>query len=324
MLVAGNGLDPEPARQGPRRRADSAGGATSASGFRRRRTAPDDVVPGPAADVDRRVLDALRDPSAARPLRGLSVVVTRAAAQAAELSRPLRRRGARVIEVPTIRIDPPADGGVALEAALERVDRYQWMVLTSVNGARAVLDRLPDGRRLAGVRLAAIGPATAAALAAAHLPADLVPPRFVAESLLDVFPRGPGPGADRPGGGGPRRPARRSGGQGMGGRRGRGLPHRRARPSRPACSTSSVGADVACFTAPSTFERFCALAGLDRLPPHLACIGPITAAAVRRAGPGAGRGGGGPHDGRPGRSAQRLGRGEVGDGNVSGRPPTVS
>jgi uroporphyrinogen-III synthase len=245
--------------------------------------APDDLVPGPPVDADRRARAVLADQAAARPLQGLSIVVTRAAGQAGELSRPLRRRGARVVEVPTIRIDPPADEGRALAAALDHVDRYDWLVLTSVNGARAVLDRLPDGRRLAGVRLAAIGPATAAALAAAHLPADLVPPRFVAESLLEVFPVGAGRvllarAAVA-------RDVLPTGLAAAGWQVDVVEAYRTATPDPPLELLDDVGrADVACFTSPSTFERFCEVVGAHRLPPHLACIGPVTAGALRRAG----------------------------------------
>lgn len=248
---------------------------------------PDDLVPGTAPDAARRALALLEaqgvDLDAVRPLRDLTVVVTRAAAQGEELARPLRRLGALVVEVPTIRVEPPADGGAALDAALAEVARYDWLVVTSVNGARAVLDRLPDARRLAGVRLAAIGPATAAVLAAAHLPADLVPPRYVAESLLEVFPPG----------GGRVLVARAAVARDVlpDGLRRTGRPvdvveAYRTLPGRPSPTAlaAAAEADVACFTAPSTFERFLALAGRDALAPVVACIGPVTAAAVEAAG----------------------------------------
>jgi uroporphyrinogen-III synthase len=243
----------------------------------------DDVVPGPAADADRRALDRLVDGSQARPLLGLTVVVTRAVEQAAALSRPLRRLGARVLDLPTIRIDPPADGGAGLRAALGDVSAYDWLVVTSVNGARAVLGEVPDARRLAGVRLAAIGPATAGVLSGAHLPADLIPPRYVAESLLEVFPSGPGRVLLA------RAAVARDtlprGLEALGWQ----VDVVEAYRTRPATPPEDVvaalaRADVACFTAPSTFERFCEVVGADRLPPHLACIGPVTADALRRAG----------------------------------------
>jgi uroporphyrinogen III methyltransferase/synthase len=220
-------------------------------------------------------------------LRGLEVVVTRAATQAGELSRPLARLGARVVELPTIRIDGPADGGAALDAAVTAAvgtpPHYDWLIVTSANGAAAVLSRLPDARRLAGVRLAAIGPATAAVLAAAHLPADLVPPRFVAESLLEVFPEGPGRILL----------ARAAVARDVlpDGLRAAGWAvdvveaYRTATPTpHPEALDAVAGADVVCFTAPSTFERFLTLVGRDRLPPVVDCIGPVTADAVRAAG----------------------------------------
>lgn len=243
----------------------------------------DDIVPGPAADLAARVLAALPDVKRVRPLLGLTVVVTRASGQGSDLARPLRRLGAHVIELPTIRIDPPADRGEALDRALAGIETYDWLILTSVNGARAVLDRLPDGRRLAGVRLAAIGPATASVLAAAHLPADLVPPRFVAESLLDVFPPGPGRALLA------RAAVARDtlpDGLRLAGWDVDVVEAYRTAPAtvEPAARERVAGADVICFTAPSTFEQFVSLIGADQLPPTLACIGPVTAEVVRRTG----------------------------------------
>jgi uroporphyrinogen-III synthase len=247
----------------------------------------DDIVVGVAADAEeravRRLVEEGVDLASARPLRGLTVVVTRAAEQAGGLATPLVRLGARVVELPTIRIGEPADGGAGLDAALASPSRYDWVVVTSVNGARAVSRRVPDARRLAGVRLAAIGPATAQALAEAHLPPDLVPPRFVAESLLEVFPSGSGRVLL----------ARAAVARDVlpDGLRERGwtvdvVEAYRTAPARPADDALErlAGADVACFTAPSTFEQFLELAGRSRLAPAVACIGPVTAAAVRAAG----------------------------------------
>ncbi len=129
-----------------------------------------------------------------RPLFGRRIVVTRAREQASELVSRLAAQGAACVEVPAIAIAEPADGGAALAAAVERLaaGAYDWLVLTSPNGARRVLAALRDAgrdaRALGTTRLAAIGPGTADVLAGANLVADLVPPRFVAESLLDSFP----------------------------------------------------------------------------------------------------------------------------------------
>src|SRR5690606_12157904 len=139
-----------------------------------------------------------------RPLFGRRVAVTRPRGQARELVDRLRELGAAAIEVPAIEIGDPADGGAALAGAVERLAAgdYAWVVLTSPNGARRLLAAVRaagrDARALGGTRIAAIGPGTADALAEGNLVADLVPPRYVAESLVDAFPA-PSPGAP-PGG----------------------------------------------------------------------------------------------------------------------------
>lgn len=147
-------------------------------------SAPSTIVVG---DVARQSLDWFTS----RPLLGRSVVVTRSPGQASELARRLRRAGAEPVEVPTIDIVDPLDGGDALRSALGRLDRYDWIVLTSPNGARRVMAELRDARDLAGVRMAAIGPGTAAVLAEFRLVADLIPDRYVAEGLLEAFPGPP-------------------------------------------------------------------------------------------------------------------------------------
>jgi uroporphyrinogen III methyltransferase / synthase len=121
-----------------------------------------------------------------RPLFGRCVVVTRAREQASELRHRLEALGANVVELPAIEIEP-------LDVSVPDLDRYDWLVFTSANGVAAFFDRglAPgglDARALAARRVAAIGPGTAAALAARGVRADLVPTRFVAESLLDAFP----------------------------------------------------------------------------------------------------------------------------------------
>ena len=93
----------------------------------------------------------------------------------------------------------PADGGAALRAAAERLGTYDWVVVTSPNGARRLLAALRevggDARSFGRARLAAIGPGTADELAAGNLVADLVPPQFVAESLVAAFPDAARPAA---------------------------------------------------------------------------------------------------------------------------------
>jgi uroporphyrinogen-III synthase len=97
----------------------------------------------------------------ASPLGGRRVAVTRPDAGA--LGDELAARGAEVVHVPLIEIADPPDGGMALRAALGRLDAFDWLVVTSANGARAVAAAAAAHPAL---RLAAVGPATARALAA--------------------------------------------------------------------------------------------------------------------------------------------------------------
>jgi uroporphyrinogen III methyltransferase/synthase len=119
------------------------------------------------------------------PLAGVSVAVTRARAQASALADRLRGLGAEVVEAPAIRIVP-------LDGPVPDLRRYDLVCLTSPNGVKALFDRLfaagLDARALAGVRVAAIGPGTAAALRSCGVVADVVPAeRFVAEGLVEAL-----------------------------------------------------------------------------------------------------------------------------------------
>jgi uroporphyrinogen III methyltransferase / synthase len=125
-----------------------------------------------------------------RPLSGKRIVVTRTRAQAGVLSEQLRGLGADVIELPTIRIEPPTD----LRAFAELVQdahAYDWIVFTSVNGVNAFFDLFyklyDDAREIGAARIAAIGPATAQRVKDFHLHVDLQPEEFVAESLAREF-----------------------------------------------------------------------------------------------------------------------------------------
>src|SRR5581483_514927 len=131
-----------------------------------------------------------------RPLFGRRIVVTRAREQASGLVERLDELWAATVELPVIEIVEPADGGAALREAARRVGDYDWVAFTSANAVTrffaALGDVGADTRALGGRRVAAIGPGTAEALAGAGVRADLVPERFVAESLLEAFPPGPG------------------------------------------------------------------------------------------------------------------------------------
>jgi len=123
---------------------------------------------------------------AARPLFGSRVVITRPRDQAWQLRERLTELGALVEIQPAIEISEPGDWA-PVDHALGEIDRYDWLVFSSANGVRYLLDRLwethGDLRRLAGIRLAAIGPATAEELARYRLRADLVPGQYRAEGL---------------------------------------------------------------------------------------------------------------------------------------------
>ncbi len=125
---------------------------------------------------------------APQPLRGRCIVVTRAGEPATALAARLRALGAEPIVCPTIATAPPDDWG-PLDAALGRLDRYDWLVFTSANGVAAFAERLGvSGHALPErVRLAAVGTATATALAEALRPPALVPAEHRALRLLDAL-----------------------------------------------------------------------------------------------------------------------------------------
>ena len=125
-----------------------------------------------------------------RPLLGKRIVVTRTRKQASVLSNKLRALGAHVIELPTIRIEPPSNlrefGELVQEAHM-----YDWVVFTSANGVEAFFDIFfklyDDARAIGAVRIAAIGPATAQRVKDFHLHVDLQPEEFVAEAVSREF-----------------------------------------------------------------------------------------------------------------------------------------
>lgn len=122
------------------------------------------------------------------PLAGRRVLVTRAAHQAGKLSEALRAVGAEPVEVPVLEIRPPASFE-PLDHALRQLDHYDWLILTSANTVRALVERatvlgipleLPNM-----LRIAAVGDATAAAARKAGFEVALVPESYVAESLAE-------------------------------------------------------------------------------------------------------------------------------------------
>ena len=125
-----------------------------------------------------------------KPLIGWRILVTRASRQAFGLSEPLRQLGATVIEIPTIEIRSTGGYG-PLDHALLKIDHYDTLILTSVNGVEIMFERynrmgLPivDMQHL---RVVAIGPATAMAIQSEGLSVSIVPEKYVAESVLDAL-----------------------------------------------------------------------------------------------------------------------------------------
>lgn len=221
-----------------------------------------------------------------RPLFGRRIVVTRSREQASSLAAALTDLGAEVAEVPTIAIADPVDGGAALAAAAGRLHTYDWVALTSVNAVERLHAHLRDARAFGPARVAVVGTATAEALAAVNIVADLVPERFVAESLVDAFPDAPAPGGRvlLPQSAGARPVL-------VEGLRAKGwivdvVEAYRTVPGTPSAAAlaAASAADAITFTSSSTVTGFLAVAGIEALPPVVVSIGPVTSATAREHG----------------------------------------
>ncbi|MDZ4828116.1 MAG: uroporphyrinogen-III C-methyltransferase [Actinomycetota bacterium] len=219
-----------------------------------------------------------------RPLFGRRIVVTRAREQASGLRTQLEALGAEVVELPAIVLEP-------IEFAVPDLGGFEWIVFTSANGVTAffgALDRSGrDARALHPVRVAAIGPGTADALATRGVRADLVPERFVAESLLDAFP------APARAGAGVLLPraevARNVLPEGL---REAGYEVDVLAVYRTVAAAPDPGelerartADAVTFTSSSTVTNFCDLVGdLSGAQPLVVSIGPVTSTTARARG----------------------------------------
>jgi uroporphyrinogen III methyltransferase/synthase len=222
-----------------------------------------------------------------RPLFGRRIVVTRAREQASGLRSRLETLGASVLELPSIDIQ-------AVDFTVPDLTGVEWLLFTSANGVTAWFERGlgprgQDARALAGVRIAAIGPGTAEALATHGVRADLVPERFVAESLLAAMP-----GPTRPGAGALLARAAQARDVLPDGLVALGyevtvLPVYRtvtARPDGTALARVRAGeVDAVTFTSSSTVTNFCDLVGpLPEPGPLVVSIGPVTSATARQQG----------------------------------------
>ncbi len=125
-----------------------------------------------------------------RPLLGKRIVVTRARAQASDLVQTLSDLGADCLECPTIDVVAP-DSWQPLDDAIAGIDKYRWLVFTSVNGVQFFFDRLfgqgLDSRALGHVQTAAIGPSTAKRLRDYGINTDILPDTYQAESVVEAF-----------------------------------------------------------------------------------------------------------------------------------------
>ena len=231
-----------------------------------------------------------------RPLFGRRVLVTRSQSQAAGLQVKLEAEGAQVEMLPLLEIGPPADW-TELDAELAQLEDFDWVIFTSPNSVRYFFARLHhlggDARRLGGVALAAVGQATAAALAEQGLRPDLVPPKQSQEGLIVALQQVEVEG---------RRlllPASAIGRTELvEALRGRGAQVRRVAAYQnqmpdlkeedwpPALRRGEL--DLVVFASPSSVANFWRLLGAERarraLGGTVACIGPTTAQAVRERG----------------------------------------
>jgi uroporphyrinogen III methyltransferase/synthase len=126
-----------------------------------------------------------------RPLFGKRIIVTRSREQASMLAEKLEALGAEVVEFPVIKIVPPEDT-TSVDIAMRILGAFDWIIFTSANGVEWFIKRLKelgyDVRAMGRAKLAAIGPATAAALEKYGLKVDFVPSEFIAESVIRNFP----------------------------------------------------------------------------------------------------------------------------------------
>jgi len=225
-----------------------------------------------------------------RPLHGRAVVVTRARAQASGLAGTLRSLGARVVELPAIRIVPRLESD-DVAAAMAALHSYALVCVTSANGVELLFDAMAarglDARALANATVAAIGPGTAGALRGRGVIADVVPERFVAEGLIEALTGVPVHGR-------PVLVARAAEARGTlpAALRDRGaevdvvaLYETVAEQPAPEAVGAAADADYVTFTSSSTVRNFLAAVG-DRLPvsARVVSIGPVTSEAARAAG----------------------------------------
>jgi uroporphyrinogen III methyltransferase/synthase len=220
-----------------------------------------------------------------RPLFGARVVLARSPERAAAMHSSLTEAGARVDEVALTATVPASDGGEALALVAAGLSGFDWVVFSSVNAVVHLFAHLHDARSLGANRVAAVGPATAAALARRGVEADVVAPTASADGLADALPPPEGmplllPRSEQ---------ADRALPEALAGRGWMVVeapayrtvplePHRLDDRAREALE----GADVVVLAAGSAARAYRRLEGPPA--PGLVCIGPSTAAAARAEG----------------------------------------
>ena len=230
-----------------------------------------------------------------KPLFGKGIVITRPEAQAEQFSVLLNAEGARVIHFPTINIVPPEsyDG---LDQAISQLAQYQWIIFTSANGVSFFFQRLiklgRDIRDLKDIRICTIGPATAAAIEKLGIRVDLVPDEYISEGVVREFEKFNINGSRILL---PRAEIARDvipdGLAKLGAKVNVVTTYRTVNSGKKKLELASLmnegKVDVITFTSPSTVTNFMEIMGRNYvIPPQvkIACIGPVTAAAVKKAG----------------------------------------
>ena len=218
-------------------------------------------------------------------LAGKKIVLTRASHQVKEFSERLKEAGAIPIEVPTIEIVPPLDGGKKIQDALNHLELYNWIIFTSANGVDWFFSSQPQIEKLQHVNIAAIGPSTAQKLSQFDINIDLVPDDHVIEGLLEVFPEAPPAGRVLI----PRAAIARN-----------LLPdtlksfgwsvddvevYRTIIPVKGDKTVELLkSTDAIVFTSSSTVQNFISMFAIENIPELVVSIGPITSQTIRHAG----------------------------------------
>lgn len=232
-----------------------------------------------------------------KPLRGKKILITRARDQSKEFAAQLKKWGAEVIELPTIEIVPPSSWK-ALDRAITRLQSYDWILFTSANGVAFFFQRLREKgmnrRSLSGLKMGAIGPATAQSLKQRGFRVDYIPQTFIAESILRGFKKMGIQGkqillarAQKA------RDLLPEGLKAMGAKVDVAQAYRTIKPKGGTARLRRVlknkEVDVITFTSSSTVNHFVDLLKKEDLKKLLkgvviACIGPVTARTARKAG----------------------------------------